>query len=238
MAASLRPTKGILKNKSSKTSSLAVSNELQPELGDERRKKSQRWDEVSIQATYHPADKDYGLVEIGEASTPYHRTVGDDEDAMRDSEAAQALTRDTLANKSAAAEGLESKYQDREQESGDKDCAFSPQKQGKKSLLSACCLLFCKCSEGKAQGEERTQLQETSTPAIEKKRQFEMKRKLHSNEGLNIKLGRELSSKNLDNDDEGDEEMPETAAGESMDMKESNQGSTRGDQVQTKSQSS
>ncbi|XP_037000646.1 protein phosphatase inhibitor 2-like isoform X2 [Artibeus jamaicensis] len=186
--ASLSPPKGILKNKDSTTSSMAVSNELQPELrpsrsGNEQRKKSQiGWDEMSIKATYHPADKDYGLMDVHEASTPYHRTVGDDEDATRDSGAAQALTPDALANKSAAAEGSEPKYRVHGQDSSDEDGAFSPEKQ-------------------------------------ERKRQFEMKRKLHSNEGLNIKLGRQLSSKNLDNDEE-DEEMSETTAGQNMDMKE------------------
>ncbi|XP_036919500.1 protein phosphatase inhibitor 2-like isoform X2 [Sturnira hondurensis] len=201
--ASLRPPKGILKNKGSTTSSMVAPSELQPELlpsrsGDEPRKKSQRWDEVSILATYHPADKDYGLMDMDEASTLYHRMGGDDEDAMRDFEAAQALTPDALANKSAAAEGSELKIRVHGQDSSNED--FSPEKQ-------------------------------------ERKRQFEMKRKLHSNEGLNIKLGRQLSSKNL-NSDEEDEEMSETAAGENMDMKESNQGSTSGDQLQTKSQSS
>ena len=58
---------------------------------------------------------------------------------------------------------------------------------------------------------------------VEKKRQFEMKRKLHYNEGLNIKLARQLISKDL-NDEEEDEEMSETAAGESMNMEESSQG--------------
>lgn len=50
-----------------------------------------------------------------------------------------------------------------------------------------------------------------------------MKRKLHYNEGLNIKLARQLISKDL-HDDEEDEEMSETAAEESMNMEESNQG--------------
>lgn len=50
-----------------------------------------------------------------------------------------------------------------------------------------------------------------------------MKRKLHYNEGLNIKLARQLISKDL-HDDEEDEEMSETAAGENMNMEESNQG--------------
>lgn len=52
-----------------------------------------------------------------------------------------------------------------------------------------------------------------------------MKRKLHYNEGLNIKLARQLISKDLHDDDEDeDEEMLETADGESMNTEESNQG--------------
>jgi protein phosphatase inhibitor 2 len=64
-----------------------------------------------------------------------------------------------------------------------------------------------------------------------------MKRKLHYNEGLNIKLARQLISKDL-HDDEEDEEMLETADGESMNIEESNQGSTTSDKQQSKSQSS
>jgi protein phosphatase inhibitor 2 len=50
-----------------------------------------------------------------------------------------------------------------------------------------------------------------------------MKRKLHYNEGLNIKLARQLISKDLHDDDE-DEEMAETADGDSMNVEESSQG--------------
>lgn len=201
--ASHRPIKGILKNKSSTTSSV-VSSAEQPgrSVDEELSKKSQKWDEMNILATYHPADKDYGLMKIDEPSTPYHSMVGDDEDGLSDSENTEALTPDILAKKLAAAKGSEPKCQVHEQESSeDEDSDLSPEEQ-------------------------------------EKKRQFEMKRKLHYNEGLNIKLARQLISKDLHEEDEDDEEMSETAAGESMNVEESNQGSTTSDQLQNKSQSS
>nr|XP_020041491.1 protein phosphatase inhibitor 2-like [Castor canadensis] len=199
--ASHRPIKGILKSKTSTTSSVVASAE-QPRrnVEEELSKKSQKWDEMNILATYHPADKDYGLMKIDEPSTPYHSTIGDDEDAYSDSEATEAMTPGILAKKLAAAEGSEPKCRIREQESSEEDNDLSPEEQ-------------------------------------EKKRQFEMKRKLHYNEGLNIKLARQLISKDL-HDDEEDEEMLETADGESMNIEESNQGSTTSDKQQSKSQSS
>lgn len=171
--ASHRPIKGILKNKSSAASSVASAAE-QPgrSVDEELSKKSQKWDEMNILATYHPADKDYGLMKIDEPSTPYHSMVGDDDDVLSDSEASETLTPALLAKKLAAAEGSELKYRDQDQESSDEDSDLSPEEQ-------------------------------------EKKRQFEMKRKLHYNEGLNIKLARQLISKDLNEDEEEDEEMPE-----------------------------
>ncbi|EAX03655.1 hCG2001578 [Homo sapiens] len=200
--ASQRPLKGILKDNTSTTSSMVASAEHpRGSVHEQLSKKSQKWDEMNILATYRPADKDYGLMKIDEPSTPYHSTMGDDEDACSDTETTEAMATDSLAKNLAAAEGLEPKYQVQEQESsGEEDSDLSP--------------------------EER-----------EKKRQFEMRRTLHYNEGLNIKLARQLISKDLHDDDKV-EEMLETAHGESMNTEESNQGSTASDQQQNKSRSS
>lgn len=156
---------------------------------------------MNILATYHPADKDYGLMKIDEPSTPYHSMVGDDDDALSDSETSEAITPALLAKKLAAAEGSELKYRVHDQESSeDEDSDLSPEEQ-------------------------------------EKKRQFEMKRKLHYNEGLNIKLARQLISKDL-NEEEEDEEMSEdVTSGGTVSMEESSPGSTS-DQVKNQSQSS
>uniref|UniRef100_A0A452RP84 Uncharacterized protein n=1 Tax=Ursus americanus TaxID=9643 RepID=A0A452RP84_URSAM len=75
------------------------------------------------------------------------------------------------------------------------------------------------------------------SPSQEKQRQFEMKRKLHYNEGLNLKLARQLISKDLqqekDKDDNeetlhGDNNEDNTAA------EESDEGPTS-DELQTQS---
>ncbi|RXN00002.1 Protein phosphatase inhibitor 2, partial [Acipenser ruthenus] len=136
------------------------------------RKKSQKWDEMNILATYHPADKDYGLMKIDEPSTPYHRMVGDDDEgAVSDSESNEAIAADDLAQKLAAAEGKDPKIFMREEEesSEEEDEELSPEEEAKKN-------------------------------------EFEMKRKMHYNEGMNIKLARQLIATELQEDEEEEEE--------------------------------
>uniref|UniRef100_A0A8C0LNX3 Uncharacterized protein n=1 Tax=Canis lupus dingo TaxID=286419 RepID=A0A8C0LNX3_CANLU len=75
-AASHRPIKGILKNKSSTASSVAASS---PQSGgniqEVQRKKSQKWDESNILATHRRAYRDYDLMKINEPSKVIHRDV-------------------------------------------------------------------------------------------------------------------------------------------------------------------
>ncbi|XP_006637781.2 protein phosphatase inhibitor 2 [Lepisosteus oculatus] len=190
-----RPIKGILKNKHSGAGAqtgrgvpvVEIPERAAPAPFDEdQQKKSQKWDEMNILATYHPADKDYGLIKIDEPSTPYHRMVGDEDDegALSDSESNTGLTADTLAMKLAAAEGDEPK-------------------------------IFQRVEEEESSEEEEEEL----TPEEQAKReQFEMMRKMHYNEGLNIKLARQLIANELDEEEDEDEEMKEDTETEDINV--------------------
>lgn len=183
------PIKGILKNKRRAGPEEAVAAESKHESldqeVDEQLKKSQKWDEMNILATYHPADKDYGLMKIDEPSTPYHRMLGDDDDegAVSDSETNEVLSEDKLMERLGAA--LQNNRQQVEEESSEEE-------------------------------------EEELTPeAKEKKAEFEMKRKRHYDEGMNIKLARQLIQKELEacSDDDDDDGIDDSSAKDEI-MKE------------------
>nr|KAF6318835.1 PPP1R2 family member B [Pipistrellus kuhlii] len=213
-SASQQPVKGILKNKSSLACSLVPSAMQDPrhKSSDVLSKKSQRWDEMNILATYYIEDED--IIKVDGPSTPDNSIDSDDEDVFA-SENFEALNPDMLARKLAAAKGSKPKYLIHEQESsGDEDSDLSP--ESKKSLLATCCLFFFRCSIGN--GEEK--LQKSTRAANEKQLEFEIKRKLHDNEGLSLKLARQLVSKELS---EVDEEISTPTTGENVNMEQANQ---------------
>uniref|UniRef100_H0XJ27 PPP1R2 family member C n=1 Tax=Otolemur garnettii TaxID=30611 RepID=H0XJ27_OTOGA len=168
--ASHRPIKGILKNKGSMASSAAVPAQQSAGTNQEKRKKkSQKWDESSILATYRPAYRDYGLMKINEPGTPHISVQDDGDDIVSDIETKEATSLDILTKKLSVTDTSESNSQAQGQESSDGNAA--------QILLD---------------------LQE-------RQRQFEMKRKLHYTEGLNIKLARQLMWKDLQGEGEEDE---------------------------------
>lgn len=226
-SASQQPVKGILKNKSSLACSLVPSpvQDQRQKSSDVLSKKSQRWDEMNILATYYIEDED--IIKVEGPSTPDNSIDSDDEDVFT-SENFEALNPDILARKLAAAKGSKPKYLIHEQESsGDEDSDLPP--DSKKSLLATCCLFFFRCSIG----NEEEKLQKSARIANEKQLEFEIKRKLHDNEGLSLKLARQLVSKELSEV----EEISTLTTGETVNMEQANQTSL-GDQQQTRSPSS
>uniref|UniRef100_A0A8C7JLJ9 Protein phosphatase 1, regulatory (inhibitor) subunit 2 n=1 Tax=Oncorhynchus kisutch TaxID=8019 RepID=A0A8C7JLJ9_ONCKI len=156
-------------------------------------KKSQKWDEMNILATYHPADKDYGLMKIDEPSTPYNRMVGDEEDegAHSDSEVNLPTVGD-LASKLTAAEGTEPRFmREEEEESSEEEDELTPEAQAKK-------------------------------------KQFEMMRKMHYNEGLSIRMARQLIANEQAEEEDEDEEMKEDMETEDFIVDPPHDGKTNG----------
>lgn len=174
--ASRKHIKGILKNKSSTSSSVASAKQPCSSTDMGPGEKYLKCDEMNMLMTYPAAHKNNDSMEIDEPSTPYHQEMGSDDDEAL----TEALTPENHANKLAAMGRSEPVYRVRVLES-----------KGRVMALTS---------------EER-----------EKKRQFEMKRKFHHNEELNTKLATQLISR-YQQDEVQDEEMPEIAEAESMEL--------------------
>ncbi|KAB1252678.1 Protein phosphatase inhibitor 2 [Camelus dromedarius] len=195
-----RPIKGILKNKGSTASSgAAMAQQSGGALPEVQRKKSQKWDESSIMATYHSPYADYDFMKTNEPSTAQLGLQEDREGAASDFETEEAMILDSLAKKLAATSTSELSYQVGEPE------------------------------------RDRVHASKIFLDKQEKQRQFEMKRKLHYNEGLNIKLARQLISKDLQcEDEEGEHEESRHATSDKTTPKDADGGLTA-DELETQS---
>ncbi|DAA12712.1 protein phosphatase inhibitor 2 family member C [Bos indicus x Bos taurus] len=194
---SRRPIKGILKNKGSTASSVAGSAQQSGgPLQEVHRKKSQKWDESNILATYRPEYRDYDFMKMNEPSTPQ---FGPQNLGERSAES-EATALDSLTKRLAATHTSDSSYSVRDPEL---DGAHSS-----KIYLDR----------------------------QEKRRQFEMKRKLHYSEGKNIKLARQLISRDLlhDYEDDNNEESSHVISHDkTTTQEEAEQGATSDEGLQT-----
>ncbi|XP_030160653.1 protein phosphatase inhibitor 2 family member C [Lynx canadensis] len=195
-SASRRPIKGILKNKRSTVSSVVVSiQQSRGVIPEVQRKKTQKWDQLNILATSHPAYRNYDFMKINEPSS-HHLGRADDEDLVNDPEGKEAMTPDISAKKPAATDTSEFIHQVGEPEN---DGAH-----GSRIFLNR----------------------------HVKQQKFTLKRKLHYNKGLNIKVSRKMISKDFLYDD--DEETPPSNHEASTATEDSHEGSTT-DEPQTHS---
>lgn len=191
---SRRPIKGILKNKGSTASPVAGSAQQSGgPLQEVHRKKSQKWDESNILATYRPEYRDYDFMKMNEPNTPQ---LGLQNYGERSAES-EATALDSLTKRLAATYTSDSNYPGREPEL---DGAHSS-----KIYLDR----------------------------QEKHRQFEMKRKLHYSEGKNIKLARQLISRDLLHDYEDEDDKNEESHDKTTTQEEAEQGATSDEGLQT-----
>lgn len=85
-----KPSKGILKT------SRSIDGQSDGNPSTSKRAKEQRFDEINIMETFHPANKDYGHMKVDEPKTPYSEAVDSE------AEAGDELDANILAAKLAA----------------------------------------------------------------------------------------------------------------------------------------
>uniref|UniRef100_UPI00358E46AB protein phosphatase inhibitor 2-like n=1 Tax=Myxine glutinosa TaxID=7769 RepID=UPI00358E46AB len=161
------PKRGILKHKSDDFIGQAA---VVAQEDDEDMKKSQKWDEMNILATYHPAGKDYGMMKIDEPNTPYNRSASG-EDGSSDDE-------------------LDTKLQ--ASELGSRLAQVSETDAPRRTAIDEC--------------DSSSDDEELSPEEHEKKKKFEMHRKMHYNEGQFIRKARALLEEEEEEEDENSAE--------------------------------
>ncbi|XP_006736466.1 protein phosphatase inhibitor 2 family member C isoform X1 [Leptonychotes weddellii] len=112
--------------------------------------------------------------------------------------------------------------------------AMTPDILAKKLAASGTLDLNCQLGEPESDGAHSSKI---LLDKQEKQRQFEMKRKLHSNEGLNLKLARELISKDFQHEkdkDDNEETLHDDNNEDNTAAEESDEGPTS-DELQTQS---
>ncbi|KAM8753149.1 protein phosphatase inhibitor 2 family member C [Rhynchonycteris naso] len=173
----LKPLKGILKNKGSTSSSVAVPVQQSGGPHQMQSRKSKKWDESNIFATCHSSYRDYNSMKRNEPNTPHVR-IQDGVDMVNDLERKDQTTDNT---KNIVTE---------------------------KSHTTDISELNCQMVEPESKGPNSSKI---FLNKQEKQRQFELRRKLHCTEALNIKLARELIAKEFqceEIDDKNEENPP------------------------------
>uniref|UniRef100_A0A8C4NK43 Protein phosphatase inhibitor 2 n=1 Tax=Eptatretus burgeri TaxID=7764 RepID=A0A8C4NK43_EPTBU len=153
--------RGILKHRSCH---LIGQPSVMTQEDDEDMKKSQKWDEMNILATYHPAGKDYGMMKIDEPNTPYNRAASGEDGSSDDD--------------------LDTKLQ--ASELGYRLAQVSETEAPRRTAIDEC--------------DSSSDEEELSPEERENRRQFEMRRKMHYNEGQFIRKARALLEEEEEDD--------------------------------------
>ncbi|KAM5221095.1 protein phosphatase inhibitor 2 family member C [Ctenodactylus gundi] len=190
---SQKPIKGILKNK--EVTSTSVSRSSRRSEGS-RRKKNQRWDESNIRATQR-SHKDSDSAQANQpstSSTSYARNQPSTSYARNQPTTSYAGTQGPKKD-----QGNKKDNKDYIQEE-----AVTADALAKKL---AAIHLFNPHKPQLAEGEEETEdsgsdsSSELSLSQLRKELLFEMRRKIHSNEGRNIRFARQLLCRDLEKED-------------------------------------